>query len=73
VPVETSGTFKAGPPRRLFDDSSHVGASGDLRYDVSRDGQRFLTPKGDDASTSRQLVVVHNWFEEVKRLVATAQ
>ena len=41
-------------------------------YDVSADGKRLLvlTRAGDDGSTqSRQINVVLNWFEELKRLV----
>jgi Tol biopolymer transport system component len=69
VAVDTLGPLQTRPPQLLFDDPSYVGTSGDLRYDVSRDGQRFLTPKADDASISRQLVVVHNWSVELKRRV----
>jgi hypothetical protein len=73
VPVETRGSFKAATPQLLFDDPTYVGTSGDLRFDVTRDRQRFLTPKADDGSVSRQLVVVHNWSEEVDRRVAAGQ
>src|SRR5687767_13375710 len=41
-------------------------------YDVSRDGQRFLMIRGGDsdeqAAPPPQIVVVQNWFEELKRL-----
>jgi serine/threonine-protein kinase len=70
--VETSTTFRASAPRLLFDDPAYVGTSGDLRFDVSRDGQRFVTPRADDATVSRQLVLVHNWHQEVKRRLAEA-
>jgi hypothetical protein len=44
-------------------------------YDVSRDGQRFLLLKaveGDEQKTPPpQIVVVTNWFEELRRLVPT--
>lgn len=73
VAVEASGPLRVGPPQLLFDDPSYVGTSGDLRFDVSLDGQRFLTPKADDASTSRQLVVVQNWSAEVARRVLASR
>jgi hypothetical protein len=42
---------------------------------VSLDGQRFLMIKEavstDAASVPREIVVVQNWFEELKRLVPT--
>jgi hypothetical protein len=35
---------------------------------VSRDGQRFLMLKpADQDDAARQIVVVQNWFEELKR------
>ena len=41
-------------------------------YDVAPDGRYFLVIKGEDgASLSQQLVIVQNWFEELKRLVPT--
>jgi serine/threonine-protein kinase len=73
VAVEMSNTFGAAPPTLLFDDPSYVGASGDLRFDVARDGQQFLTPRAVDPSTARQLVVVSNWFEDVKRRFAASR
>ena len=42
-------------------------------YDVSPDGQRFLMMKQgtpDQMSAPPQIVVVQNWGEELKRLVA---
>ena len=43
-------------------------------YDVTRDGQQFLValPPGQadsDASEAPQIILVQNWFEELKRLV----
>jgi len=42
-------------------------------YDVSSDGQRFLMVKENTSSVAdgSQLIVVLNWFEELKRLVPT--
>ena len=48
------------------------GASGsDRTYDVTRDGQRFLMIKmeTEPTATARSIVVVINWFEELKRAV----
>jgi hypothetical protein len=37
-------------------------------YDVSRDGQRFLMLKpAEQDGGVRQIVVVQNWLEELKR------
>ena len=69
VPVQTSGTTLAwANPVRLFRLDESLLSS----YDVSRDGQRFLMIKknaaeGQDAAPPR-MVVVLNFFEELKRL-----
>ena len=62
---------------RRFPDSSawgryFDGAGNVLRhYDVSRDGRRFLMIKDEaaNAASSGQIIVVQNWFEELKCLV----
>ena len=38
-------------------------------YDVAADGQRFLMLKRVDSSPSRDIHIVLNWHEELKRLV----
>ncbi len=40
-----------------------------LDNDVAPDGERFLMIQSDEASASRQLVVVQHWHEELERLV----
>ena len=50
-----------------------VGAPG-RTYDISPDGQRFLMVKesrSEQAAAQREIVVVQNWREELKRLVPT--
>jgi hypothetical protein len=37
-------------------------------YDVFPDGQRFVMVRGPDPQAAREIVVVQNVFEEVKRL-----
>jgi hypothetical protein len=77
VPVETTGTFRAGTPTTVFEGSYFsppVGLSG-RTYDVSPDGQRFLmikdAPAGDPNVAPASIDVVLNWFEELKRLLPT--
>ena len=42
------------------------------QYDVSVDGRRFLMLKESDSQKDvPNLIVVQNWFEELKRLVPT--
>ena len=75
VPVRPGPTWNAGLPTRLFDGGTFFGAmstgSGYGRtYDVAKDG-RFLMVKepAPDRAPSISMVVVQNWFEELKRLV----
>jgi serine/threonine protein kinase len=65
VPVDTQPTFKAGTPRKLFENRAYARLG---NYDVAPDGQHFLMTMQDDAAASpNQLNVVLNWTEELKR------
>ncbi|MGH9257840.1 MAG: protein kinase domain-containing protein, partial [Vicinamibacterales bacterium] len=70
VRVEHGATFTASTPTTLFEGRYYMGGAANVgrTYDVSPDGRRFLMMKAD-ASTPASLVVVLNWFEELKRLV----
>jgi serine/threonine-protein kinase len=82
VPVQTTAsTFSAGNPTKILDTRYYAGSTVlgiDLRgYDVSPDGQRFLMIK-ENAPTEQtsttmpaSMVVVLNWFEELKARVPT--
>jgi len=74
VPVELQPRFAAGTPTRLLEGRFLFGGPG-RAYDVSPDGSRFLMiTEGDgpgDDSSPPGIVVVQNWFEELKRLVPT--
>ncbi len=71
APVRTQPTFAPGAAVRLFGDQGYAGRSRMLSsrtYDLSPDGRRFLMIKpAETAATS--LVVVLNWFEELRRAV----
>jgi Tol biopolymer transport system component len=78
VPVTAAGnSFTYGNPRVLFE-GSYVNElydpSGGPSYAMAPDGRRFLMmreqerPGGDSGPT--QIVVILNWIEELKRLVA---
>ena len=74
VPIQTGPGFIAGNPQVIVDGPFATTLPGMVgrMYDVSRDGQRFLMVKaleGDDESAPPpQIIVVQNWFEELKRL-----
>jgi hypothetical protein len=76
VPVQpsTTTTFNFGSPTKLFDMPYYAGGG---RYDVSRDGQKFLmiknAPPANQAATPAPtgMIVVLNWAEELKARVPT--
>jgi serine/threonine-protein kinase len=75
VPVTTQPILKVGNPRELVVGrySIQIGGSPRPRYDISRDSRAFVMMQDvdDDAgdSTLQEIVVVQNWFDELKRLV----
>ncbi len=71
VDVTLAPAFTASRPRLLFEGRYEISflVSGMRFYDVSPDGQRFLMVKSDTPTAPRQLHLVVNWFEELKRLV----
>ena len=74
VAVEAGNSFVAGKPRLLFEGRYAMGpVPGFTNYDVSRDGQRFLMIKSEQAAAPTQLNVVLNWFEDVKRRALPAK
>ena len=74
VSTATRPSIKVGQPMLLLEKPFYVAPTGSPRpqYDVSADGQRvlMLANAGDpSASTRSRLVVVQNWFEEIKRAI----
>jgi hypothetical protein len=74
VGAGAGGQFTHGMPEPLFDlQGYHFSAGTPRRYDVSRDGQRFLLTRysGDTTILARQLkvIVVTGWVEELERRV----
>jgi Tol biopolymer transport system component len=72
VPVEISGTFQHGKPERVLSTSYY---RVNIRtYDVSRDGRKFLVIKNaldPQRLSTREIIVVDNWFEESNRRAPT--
>lgn len=68
VEVETEPTFTFGEPKPLFEMQEKVS------YDAASDGQRFVVIKeGETSAWATEIVVVENWFEELKRMVPTVE
>jgi len=77
VPIETESTFTQGTVELLFDLGPYWRPSGgaNRRIDISPEGDRFLMLKegggSDETAGTTSIIVVINWFDELKRLVPT--
>jgi Tol biopolymer transport system component len=77
VSVPTEPALKVERPVELFQGPYYISPGGSPRpqYDVMPDGQRFLllaSVPGTNTSGARpRMVVVQNWFDELRRLVPT--
>jgi len=69
VDVATQPSFSAGSPRALFEEKSWTSDVPSPMYAVTPDGQHFLLLKPSTVEPARQIHVVLNWFEELKRRV----
>ena len=73
VPVVTGSRFEPGAPTKLLDLPRGPDLAVGRMYDVSPDGRRFLILKPVsgvvETPTFPRLILVQNWFEELKRLV----
>ena len=72
VPLRAGATFSAGTPAAVIK-GDYIAPQAGRQYDVTADGKRFLMIKDaasdGGAQTRNQIVVVQNWFDELKRLV----
>jgi eukaryotic-like serine/threonine-protein kinase len=75
VDVQTGNGFSAGKPRLLFKAQGYVGMSSIRTWDISPDGRRFLVVSAEERKPRpiTELILVQNWFEELKRLVPTGK
>ena len=72
VEIATRPVFAAGKPKELFAGDYMLIPASSRNYDVSPDGQRFLMIQPSARlAAPREIVVVLNWVDELKRLVPT--
>jgi len=73
VDVRTDGGFAATRPRLLFEKPGYSYRWPIRNYDLSLDSQRFLMVKFENRKPTpvTEIVLIQNWFEELKRLVPT--
>jgi serine/threonine-protein kinase len=73
VDITPGSVLTAGQPRVLLEDAMDPIVVGEQSYDVAPDG-RFLVIRSEAAGiegTAPPIVLVQNWFEELKQLVPT--
>jgi Tol biopolymer transport system component len=73
APLKTASEIATSIPRVLFETSNLITSSRDRYADISRDGTRFVTTTPLDEPKELQIIVVLNWFEELKRLVPSGK
>jgi len=75
VDVTSQPTFTAGKPKMLFA-GRYINNTPVRGYDVTPDGRRFLMMQAKEqppAPALTEIVLVQNWFEELKRRVPTGK
>jgi hypothetical protein len=75
VEIQNGSTLRLGKPRLLFERPEYTGGDPIRTWDISPDGQRFLMVKLDDRKPQpvTEMILVQNWFEDLKRLVPTGK
>ncbi len=69
VSIENEGGFKPGDPRPLFEAPFDEAGAPYANYDVSEDGSEFVMVRTDEGREAKRLVVVTNWFSELREQV----
>jgi len=69
--LSTEPEFAVSKPRLLFDLSGYGSTVPTRSYDMTRDETRFLMAKWEERKPApvTEMILVQNWFEELKRLV----
>jgi len=75
VDVQTDGGFTTSKSRLLFEKPGYFSGYPTRSYDLFLDGQRFLMVKIEQRKPSpvTEMILVKNWFEELKRLCPTGK
>jgi len=70
VEVVTTPTFAPGQQKVLFSAAEYVDSGSRSGFDITADDQRFVMIRNDEAQVEGDLVIVQNFFEELKQGVA---
>ena len=78
MPVEPGPNLQADIAETLFDRAGYMGSPNNRHWDVSPDGRRFLQmirrtgiETSDGELEELEIVLIQNWFEELKARVPT--
>ena len=71
VAVSFSPSFTIGKPSLLIDGpfEGGSGSGAGANYDVAKDGRRFVMIERNEVPAPRQIVLIVNWLEELRRRV----
>jgi serine/threonine-protein kinase len=69
VAVSTASIFQAGKPAAIFGGIFDLRTNSGITYDVDPKGNRFLMIRPAEESTAPSVMIVLNWFDELRRLV----
>jgi Tol biopolymer transport system component len=69
VSVDREPELRFGKPQTLFPGPPSSRGPGSRAYDVAPDGRFVMLKEAGESTESTYVVVVENWFEELKRLV----
>ena len=64
--VPAGPTFRVGQQRKLFSASLYLSLGSHQAYDVAPGDRRFIMIRNQQGDETSELVVVENWFEELK-------
>jgi hypothetical protein len=72
VDVQAGAGFSVSKPKLLFEQLGYARGVPIRGWDISRDGERFLMVKFEErkAQPLTEMVLVQNWIEEVRPLLA---
>ena len=73
VTISTRPSFHASTPTNLFGGIFDLRTNTGITYDVDPKGNRFLMIRPVEESTAPSVMIVLNWFEELRRLAPTGQ
>jgi serine/threonine-protein kinase len=69
VPIETEPELQPGKPQNLFEAPFDEAGAPYANFDTTPDGTGFTMVRSEEELASTRLIVVVNWFEELRRRV----